>query len=79
MKCEVKEVLSMIYWKPGEDPERFEIVFISRGVEGNLEMIRASEARFSRDRLELGDRVIPLHRIVEVRKNGQVIWRRRSS
>ncbi len=79
MKCEVKEILSMIYWKPGEDPKRFDIVFISRGVEGGLESIRASEARLSGDRLEQGDRVIPLHRIVEIKKDGQVIWRRKFS
>ncbi len=78
MKCKIKEILSMIYWKPGEDPKSFSIVFISRGAENCLEIVKASEVMFSGDRLNLGDRVIPLHRIVEIRRNGQVIWRRRS-
>ncbi len=76
-KGRVREILEMMTWKPGEDPSEYVITFISRGAPGDLEVIRGNEAEFRGDRIILSDgRVIPLHRIVEIRRKGVPLYRK---
>jgi len=77
-KAEIREILSAMLWKPGERPEDYEILYISRGTETGLDSVRGSELLEVRsDRMVLPDgTVIPLHRVVEVRVRGESIWER---
>lgn len=77
-KAEIREILSAMLWKPGERPEDYEIVYISRGTETGLDSVRGSELLEVRsDRMVLPNgTVIPLHRVVQVRVRGRVVWER---
>ena len=76
-KGRVREVLEMMLWKPEEDPSDYEIIFVSRGAPGDLEIVKGDQVRLWRDRLILSDgREIPLHRVVEVRRRGTPLYSR---
>lgn len=53
------------------------IVILDRRVGSGLREVRLGEVvRLMKDRLILGDAVVPLHRVVEIRRSGEVLWRR---
>ncbi len=55
----------------------YRVVVIDRGVSRGLRTISLGEGvNILKDRLVIGDTVIPMHRIVEIRKGDEVIWRR---
>ncbi len=66
-----------------EDPGnlgRYSIIVIDRLSPTGLREIRLDRnIKVLRDRLELGESIIPLHRVIEIRKDGAPIWVRRSA
>ena len=72
------EVLSRLEWGEGITLEDLEFLVIDRGSEGDRRVLAAPEVT-GRDRsylhLEGGGRV-PYHRVLEVRREGPVLWRR---
>ena len=34
------------------------------------------EVKVLRDRIVVGEKIIPLHRVLEIRRGGEVVWRR---
>ena len=72
------EVLSRLEWKEGIALEDLEFLVVDRGGEGDRRVMAAPEVT-GRDRsylhLEGGGRV-PYHRVLEVRREGHVLWRR---
>ncbi|MGB9630802.1 MAG: RNA repair domain-containing protein [Candidatus Methanodesulfokora sp.] len=75
-KGRVAEIISEMLYKPGERPEDYEIIFISRDERGNTEVVRGDEIRALHDRIIVRGREIPHHRIVEIRRRGIVLWKK---
>jgi uncharacterized protein (UPF0248 family) len=75
-KGRVAEIISEMLYKPGERPEDYEIVFLSRDGDKDTEIVRGSEIKPLHDRIIVGGREIPHHRIVEIRRRGVVLWRK---
>ena len=75
-KGKIAEIISEMLYKPGERPEDYEILFISRDERGDIEAVRGDEIRALHDRIIVGGREIPHHRIVEIRRKGVVLWKR---
>lgn len=72
------EVLSGLEWGEGIKLEELEFLVIDRGSAGDRRLLAPPEVT-GRDRsylhLEGGGRV-PYHRVLEVRREGHVLWRR---
>ncbi len=79
----IHELLSRIRWDKDFGQGRFELGYLDRH-EPTLQRVRLQDVVFSRDAphaFEVVDesgqsRTIPLHRVREVIKDGQIIWRR---
>lgn len=70
-------IKKIIYTVPPEELSNYVIVVLDRKSSKSLKEIKVSEVtKLMKDRLVLGDAVIPLHRVVEIRKLGEVLWRR---
>ncbi len=70
-------IKKIIHTTPAEELEDYVIVVLDRKTVSSLKEIKASEiTKLMKDRLILGDAVIPLHRVVEIRRRGEVLWRR---
>lgn len=80
-KGELEELMSKVLWKPGEGLENYEFVVITRGLPGDREVIRGSDVSVRKGYLLVssGEKIIPFHRILEVRdlRTGKVVWRSR--
>ena len=74
----IAAVLNKIKWK-GEDLRMYSVVILDRATSAGFREVVLSNVEIKRDRLIInGDTVIPIHRVVAVKKNGEVIWLRRS-
>ena len=81
----IHQLLSRIRWDKEFGKGRFEIGYFDRR-EGTIQRVALGEMRFregERNAFEIVDesgqwRRIPLHRIREVYRDGQVIWQRKS-
>ncbi len=70
-------IKKIIHTTPAEELGDYVIVVLDRKTISSLKEIKASEiTKLMKDRLILGDAVIPLHRVVEIRRRGEVLWRR---
>ncbi len=70
-------IKKIIHTTPAEELGDYVIVVLDRKTVSSLKEIKASEiTKLMKDRLILGDAVIPLHRVVEIRRRGEVLWRR---
>lgn len=70
----IKKIVNTV---PPERLGEYVMVVLDRRVGSGLREVRLSEVvRLMRDRVILGDAVIPLHRVVEIRRSGEVLWRR---
>lgn len=70
-------IKKIIHTVPAEELGDYTIVVLDRKASNSLKEIKVSEVtKLMKDRLVLGDTIIPLHRIVEIRKLGEVLWRR---
>jgi uncharacterized protein (UPF0248 family) len=70
-------IKKIIHTTPAEELGDYVIVVLDRKTVNSLKEVKASEiTKLMKDRLVLGDAVIPLHRVVEIRRRGEVLWRR---
>jgi len=70
-------IKKIIHTTPAEELKDYVIVVLDRKSSNSLREIRVSEVtKLMKDRLVLSDAIIPLHRVVEIRKSGEVLWRR---
>lgn len=74
-------VLSKVKWTASaEELKEYVVVVIDRGKDTGLSEIRLGEdVIILRDRLIVGSKTIPIHRVVEIRRGDEVIWRRSAS
>ncbi len=79
VKGRVAELLSRILWG-SEDRGEYKVVFVSRGSEGDVEVVSGLQLK----RLERGfmvvdtgfeEKHIPFHRVVAVYKGGRLLWK----
>jgi uncharacterized protein (UPF0248 family) len=70
--------ISKIKWTSSKkELATYQVVVIDRGVSQGFRTINLGEGvTILKDRLVIGETVIPLHRVVEIRKEGVVVWRR---
>jgi uncharacterized protein (UPF0248 family) len=70
-------IKKIIHTTPAEELGDYVIVVLDRKTVNSLKEVKASEiTKLMKDRLVLGDTVIPLHRVAEIRRRGEVLWRR---
>lgn len=78
----VKKILDELRWHPEKSPEGVEITYIHRGVPGDElnitaeDIIRLERSFFVIDRAGR-ETSIPYHRIKEIKKGGEVLWRKK--
>lgn len=78
-----KEVLDRIRWDRGLSPAEFEVRYLDR-IARKLIAVRFTDIlRIEGGFMILpdrggGERYVPLHRIREIARDGEVIWRRRT-
>lgn len=77
----LRDLLNRIVWDPREDRENYEILFVHRGVNGNVRRISMSDiVRVTKSwfiYLDSGsEQPIPLHRVLRVvnLKTRKVLW-----
>jgi len=71
-------MLSKIKWTtPPEKLREYSVIIRDRKKAGGYSEIMLSDnVQILRDRLIVGEKIIPIHRVVEIRKGGKSIWRR---
>ncbi|MEE9564151.1 MAG: RNA repair domain-containing protein [Candidatus Hydrothermarchaeaceae archaeon] len=78
----VKKVLDELKWHPKKSLEGIEITYVHRGAPGDEltipaeDIIRFEKSFFVIDRAGR-ETLIPYHRIKEIKKAGEVLWRKR--
>ena len=75
-KSLIRELINKGLWS--NEKSLYEIVIVHRGVKGNRISLRLDEINGMRNGyIIIGDTLIPLHRIVEIRYKGKVLLRRK--
>ncbi len=82
-KLKPVEIISRALWS-GDDLRRYELIVIDRAIEGGIRKISLSQVvKVHKDRVIIrsttGYSVIPIHRVVGIVKDGEVIWSRESA
>jgi len=73
-------MLNKIVWVDRANLHRYSVIVIDRLRPGGLREVPLSEGvKVLKDRLIIGETTIPIHRIVEIRRDGEPIWVRRSA
>lgn len=77
-RSELSEVLRKIKWMYRGKYDLVSIVCIDRGsgVTKANEVKLNDESIISKDRVIIGERVIPIHRIIAIKVGGNVVWKR---
>ncbi len=74
-KSLIKELINKGLWSNEKD--FYEIVIVHRGVKGNKISLKLSEVDEVRDGyIMIGDTLIPLHRVIEIRYKGRILLKR---
>lgn len=73
----VKDLLNKIKWDKKENPEDYSIHYIDRITQKLKKIAYTDIISIEGNFMLVGESEIPLHRIKQVRKKGQVIWQRR--
>ena len=77
----IEGMLNKIKWLSNEEElRRYEVVIFDRGETSGTKVIRlGGDVKILRDRLIVGESTIPMHRVIEIRKDGETLWRRNAS
>ncbi len=77
----IEGMLNKIKWLSNEEElRRYEVVILDRGETSGTKVIRlGGNVKILRDRLIVGESTIPMHRVIEIRKDGETLWRRNAS
>jgi uncharacterized protein (UPF0248 family) len=70
-----KDALNRIKWDESLNPEEFTVHYLDLG---RLKEIGFSEIALLGDFFRVGETLIPMHRIREIRWKGEVVWDRRA-
>lgn len=79
-----KRILDELRWHPDKSLRGVEVTYIHRGAPGDeltisaSDIIRTEKSFFVIHRNDM-ETSIPYHRIKEIKKGGQTLWRKRSS
>ena len=77
-KSIIREVLNRIKWF--ENPEEYIVTILHRSVDGeigSIEIKASNIVEVGSWYIRLSDRIIPFHRILEIRKvDGGIVWRK---
>ncbi len=78
-KTVIEKELKKIWWMDGRSLENTSIEIIERrGSTQTTKIIELNKGTIvMKDRLVIGDKVIPFHRIITIIHRGKVVWRRR--
>lgn len=71
----IKEFLNKIKWSGKFKPEELTVHYLDR-IQNKLIEIDYKDLKIKGDFIILEDTQIPLHRIKEIRKKGEIVWRR---
>jgi len=71
-------ILNKIKWvTPKKEMNKYEVMVIDRKSLTGFSLIPLDEGvQVLRDRIITGNKIIPLHRVVEIRYKGNAIWKR---
>ncbi|MEM2004670.1 MAG: RNA repair domain-containing protein [Zestosphaera sp.] len=70
-------IKKIIHTTPPEELGEYVMVVVDRKVGSGLKEVRMNDVvKLMKDRVVFADAVIPLHRVVEIRRSGEVLWRR---
>ncbi len=73
-------MLNKIVWVDKANLRRYSVIVIDRLRPGGLREVQLSESvKVLKDRLIIGETTIPIHRIVEIRRDGEPVWVRKSA
>jgi hypothetical protein len=71
-----KEILNEIKWR-GLDLKECEVIYLHRGAPGDRKSIRGDEIeKIEGGFMVIGETMIPLHRILEIKFKGVTVFRR---
>ncbi len=74
----IREVLNRLKWDPSFDFSKVEIVYVDRAIPSGVSVMRGEEVEDIGHKFLFlkGDIMIPMHRIIEIRYEGKVFWKR---
>ena len=72
----IKDLLNKIKWDKKENPEDYSIYYLDRITQKLKKLAFADINDIEGSFMIVGESNIPLHRVKQVRKKGEVIWQR---
>ncbi len=73
----IRNELNRAYWTDASERRKYSVLVIDRlSINGLKEYSLSDDVKILSDRLVIGDTVIPLHRVVAILRDGEVVWRR---
>lgn len=75
-----KRFLNELLWHPEKSLQDVDIIYLHRGVPGNLKGAAACEVAFEKSFFVIRNHKetrIPYHRIKEIKRGSEVIWKKR--
>ncbi len=76
-----KKILDELKWHPKKSLKNVYIVYLHRGAPGNKIIVPAENIKLEKSFFVLeskeGETRIPYHRILEIRKGEEIVWRRK--
>lgn len=75
-----KRLLNELLWHPEKSLEGVELTYVHRGAPGDIKKIATQGLTFEKSFFVIKNHIetrIPYHRITEVKKGGEVLWRKR--
>ncbi len=72
-----RDVLLRYRWTEGHDLSRLEISYVSRGSPNDIAVVSGADITdVGRGHFEMGDTIIPYHRVIEISDGGNTIFSR---
>jgi hypothetical protein len=71
-----KKILDELMWHPKKSLDGVEITYVHRGAPGDKVSVNAKDIKFEKSFFVVKNRSIPYHRITEIRKGGELLWRK---
>ncbi len=75
-----KRFLNELMWHPQKSLDGVDIVYIHRGAPGNIKCIPGTDVAFEKSFFVIENHKetrIPYHRIKEIKKGSEVLWKKR--
>jgi uncharacterized protein (UPF0248 family) len=75
-----KRFLNELLWHPEKSLEGADLTYVHRGAPGDLKSVPAQGLAFEKSFFVIKNHIetrIPYHRITEIKKGGEVLWKKR--